>query len=177
MKPRLPQLREDVADAITFHPANRTGTPEQRRPVSLMLADAVLRVVRPCTCDGDPIECSHEAARGQAEEEARQFRAERDEAVVRADAQFKTRMEELAERDTLKAAKEQAEQLAAEWQAACEAHGADGETLIAAIERVRALCARGPGEHNEHQIWIADVLTALGTPSTPESPEEGNDNA
>lgn len=73
MSRQFPRLREQVADAITFHPGNRTGTPEQRHPVSLMLADAVLRVVRPCTCDGDPIECSHEAARGQAE-------AERDEA-------------------------------------------------------------------------------------------------
>lgn len=73
---RLPQLREAVADAITHHPGNRTGTPEQRHPVSLMLADTVLRVVRPCTCDGDPIECSHEAARGQAEAELEQLRAE-----------------------------------------------------------------------------------------------------
>ncbi|MGI5223549.1 hypothetical protein [Actinoallomurus sp. CA-142502] len=64
---RLPQLRQAVADAITHHPANRTGTPEQRHPVSLMLADTVLRVVRPCTCDGDPIECTHETARAQAE--------------------------------------------------------------------------------------------------------------
>lgn len=71
----FPQLREHVADAITYHPGNRTGTPEQRHPVSLMLADAVLRVVRPCTCDGDPIECSHEAARKQAEDELDKLRA------------------------------------------------------------------------------------------------------
>ncbi len=29
-----------------------------------------------CSCDGDPIECSHSAARGQAEEEVRRLRAE-----------------------------------------------------------------------------------------------------
>jgi hypothetical protein len=69
MTRRFENLREHVANAITHHPGNRTGTPEQRHPVSLMLADAVLRVVRPCTCDADPIECSHEAARGQAEAE------------------------------------------------------------------------------------------------------------
>lgn len=41
------ELRAQIADAITFHPGNRTGTPEQRHPVSLTLADAVLQVVIP----------------------------------------------------------------------------------------------------------------------------------
>jgi hypothetical protein len=75
MPRRLENLRERVANAITYHPGNRTGTPDQRHPVSLMLADAVLRVVRPCTCDADPIECSHEAARGHAEERVARVRA------------------------------------------------------------------------------------------------------
>lgn len=35
--------RRIIADAITYHPGNRTGTPDQREPVSWMLADAILR--------------------------------------------------------------------------------------------------------------------------------------
>ncbi|MGI8333429.1 hypothetical protein ACRYCC_26050 [Actinomadura scrupuli] len=38
-----------------------------------------LRRTRPCSCDGDPIECNHEAARGQAEEERDQWRRAHDE--------------------------------------------------------------------------------------------------
>lgn len=40
-------LRAQIADAITFHPGNRTGTPEHRHPVSLILADSVLQHVVP----------------------------------------------------------------------------------------------------------------------------------
>jgi hypothetical protein len=40
-------LRAQIADAITSHPGNRTGTPEQRHPVSLLLADAALQAVTP----------------------------------------------------------------------------------------------------------------------------------
>lgn len=36
-----------AADAITYHPGNRTGTPESRHAVSVMLARAVLAVVGP----------------------------------------------------------------------------------------------------------------------------------
>ena len=45
------------------------------------LADAALAVVTPelerrCSCDGDPIECSHEAARGQAEATVERLRGD-----------------------------------------------------------------------------------------------------
>lgn len=36
-----------AADEITYHPGNRTGTPESRHPVSVMLARAVLATVGP----------------------------------------------------------------------------------------------------------------------------------
>lgn len=36
-----------AADEITYHPGNRTGTPESRHAVSVMLARAVLAVVGP----------------------------------------------------------------------------------------------------------------------------------
>lgn len=39
-------LRDTIADAITMHPGNRTGTPEQRHPVSLMLASAIIPAVQ-----------------------------------------------------------------------------------------------------------------------------------
>ncbi|MEU8195280.1 hypothetical protein AB0C10_16015 [Microbispora amethystogenes] len=41
-----------------------------------------------CSCDGDPIECDHQAARGQAEEEARRLRA----AVQRLQAEMDERV-------------------------------------------------------------------------------------
>jgi hypothetical protein len=47
------------------------------------------------------------------------------------------------------------------------------EQAEAAIERVRALCERGPGQHNEHQIWITDVIAALDAPSGAHSPASG----
>ncbi|GAA4225999.1 hypothetical protein GCM10022254_09450 [Actinomadura meridiana] len=40
------RLRDTIADAITMHPGNRTGTPEQRHPVSLMLAGAIIPAVQ-----------------------------------------------------------------------------------------------------------------------------------
>lgn len=39
-------LRDTIADAITMHPGNRTGTPEQRHPVSPMLASAIIPAVQ-----------------------------------------------------------------------------------------------------------------------------------
>lgn len=36
-----------AADEITYHPGNRTGTPQSRHAVSVMLARAVLAVVGP----------------------------------------------------------------------------------------------------------------------------------
>jgi len=41
-----PALRDTIADAITMHPGNRTGTPEQRHPVSLMLANAIIPAIQ-----------------------------------------------------------------------------------------------------------------------------------
>lgn len=38
---------------------------------------------------------------------------------------------------------------------------ADRDRLAAAVQRVRELCARGPGPSNEYQIWTVDVLAAL----------------
>jgi len=38
---------EPAADAITYHPGNRTGTPDSRHPVSQILARAVLAAVGP----------------------------------------------------------------------------------------------------------------------------------
>lgn len=40
-------LHARIADAITFHPGNRGGTLEQREAVSRLLADAVLKELRP----------------------------------------------------------------------------------------------------------------------------------
>lgn len=38
---------------------------------------------------------------------------------------------------------------------------AELERLAVFVERVRELCARGPGPSNEYQIWAVDVLAAL----------------
>jgi hypothetical protein len=77
----------------------------------------------------------------------------------------------------------QAESVAAEWQAACEAHQADGEALTAAIERVRRMA----------QVWVdirptyptatceghgiayagQQILAALDAPSGADSPASG----
>ncbi|OLT30074.1 hypothetical protein BJF79_39685 [Actinomadura sp. CNU-125] len=38
---------------------------------------------------------------------------------------------------------------------------ADRDRIAEQAQRVRALCAGGPGPHNERQIWISDVLAAL----------------
>lgn len=41
-----PSVRDVIADAITYHPGNRAGTPDARHPVSLVLADAALAALR-----------------------------------------------------------------------------------------------------------------------------------
>lgn len=49
-------LRDRIADAITYHPGNRTGTPDQRHDVSLMLADTVISVLK---AQADQVELVH----------------------------------------------------------------------------------------------------------------------
>lgn len=80
--------------------------------------------------------------------EAEQVRVERDEAIVRADAQFKTRMEEVAERDALKAE-------LAEARAAIERVRRLQELTISASCRAQAI---------EH---ARDTLTVLDAPQHP----------
>lgn len=41
-----PPIREYVTDALVFHPGNRAGTPDQRRPACAALADAAVAAVR-----------------------------------------------------------------------------------------------------------------------------------
>lgn len=43
----LAAMEREIADAITFHPGNRTGTPEQREAVSKPLAKAAVKVIAP----------------------------------------------------------------------------------------------------------------------------------
>jgi hypothetical protein len=43
--PSAPSVRRRAADAITYHPGNRAGTPDARDPVSVVLADAVLQAL------------------------------------------------------------------------------------------------------------------------------------
>lgn len=41
-----PPIREYVTNAITYHPGNRTGTPDTRRPACGLIADAALKAIR-----------------------------------------------------------------------------------------------------------------------------------
>jgi hypothetical protein len=69
---RLARLREPIAEAL------RGQYPSDDLRPSYRATDAVLAKLQSllCSCDADPIECGHEAARGQAEEELRQAKAE-----------------------------------------------------------------------------------------------------
>lgn len=280
--PPTGDLRDRMAEAIlVFFGHDGVGRTESSERMAKGIADAALAVVTPeleqrCSCDGDPIECSHEAARGQADAEVERLRGElanRDSLLEKyretVGVIVGQREDAKAERDALKAAvagvanvirlvhrimacSSQDWSLHADdawlyallvgWDCELPEH-ADGthdeidcsgpnhledfaerfgwteggianlraqrriiaaldapetapQTLTetdlitayathlrnagvrlaaaeATIERVRALCGRGPGEHNEHQIWIADVLAALDAPSGADSPASG----
>jgi hypothetical protein len=66
------RLQEPVAAAV-----RRIYLSEDTK-LSYRAADSVLAAIMDllCSCDGDPIECGHEAARGHAEEELKQAKAE-----------------------------------------------------------------------------------------------------
>jgi hypothetical protein len=44
--PSSSSVRDVIADAITYHPGNRAGTPDARHPVSLVLADGIIAALR-----------------------------------------------------------------------------------------------------------------------------------
>jgi hypothetical protein len=54
---------EAAADAITYHPGNRTGTPDSRHPVSQMIARSVLAVVGPMIAEDTRVRMVEAAAR------------------------------------------------------------------------------------------------------------------
>lgn len=46
--PSSSSVRDVIADAITYHPGNRAGTPDTRHPVSLTLADRIIAELNAC---------------------------------------------------------------------------------------------------------------------------------